>query len=475
MNRLVIDPGQIQQTVAQGALGLNVNFLADHADMRQRGQGYLSALRQIGAHSLRYPGGEKSNEYFWSQPPWTESRPTLSYTGSDSRLCKESGLVSADGKFHVQPLDFDEFIQICHATGAEPIICVGLGSAYITNSSTRKGSSREQVIENAVEWVRYANKVRGYGIKYWELGNESYWRGSIATLTAADYTRDVLELSRAMKAIDPTIHIGVNGHVNKNYVSTAETGDAPIWWQYLLQHAAPEIDFVVVHPYPCFEWGSYNYYPQHTPVFTDAIEQADSALQEWAPEHATRIRIMATETNAFDWAATNWYQGNASGWAWGNDIGHALVLFDLLGQHLAHPRVNGIHVWNTRWFNSPSRLEDVLDDQNRLLPTGQALALWGRHLKSCLLALQSDAGPVYATFEPSTQALTLFLMNKHTAPQSIELDLTHIPARRIVSTVFAGQHPEDETPTLSTPEPAPVSAALALTLPPLSITVVDFE
>jgi hypothetical protein len=475
MNRLVIDPAKIQHPVAQGALGLNVNFLADYAEIRARGQGYLAALKQLGARSLRYPGGEKSNEYFWSQPPWTESRPTLSYTGSEARLFKESGLVSETGEFHVQPLDFDEFISLCRAANAEPIICVGLGNAYIKNSPTRRGSTRTQVIENAVEWVKYANKVRGYGVKYWEIGNESYWRGSIATLTVADYTRDVLELSHAMKSIDSTIQIGVNGHVDKDYVSTAETGDAPIWWEYLLKHAAPEIDFVVVHPYPCFEWGSYDYYPQHTPIFTDAIEQADAALKTWAPEHAVRIRLMATETNAFDWAATNWYQGNAGGWAWGNDIGHALVLFDLIGQHLTHPRVDGVHVWNTRWFNSPSRLEDVLDDQNRLLPTGQALALWGQHLKSCLLALQSEAGAVYASYEPSTHALTVFLMNKHAAPHSIELDLTHYPAQRMTSTVFKGQHPVDENPTLSTLEPAPVPAALTLTLPPLSITVLDLE
>jgi hypothetical protein len=150
-------------------------------------------------------------------------------------------------------------------------------------------------------------------------------------------------------------------------------------------------------------------------------------------------------------------------------------LFDLIGQHLAHPRVDGIHIWNTRWFNSPSRLEDVLDDQNALLPTGQALGLWGRYLKSNLLALQSEAGAVYASYEPSTRALTLFLMNKHAAPHSIELDLTHIPAQHIVSTVFTGQNPADETPTLSTLEIAPVSAALTLTLPPLSITILDFE
>ena len=70
MNSLVVDLSQIRQPIGKYALGLNVNFLADHAEMRARGQGYLAALRQMGVRSLRYPGGEKSNEYFWSRPPW---------------------------------------------------------------------------------------------------------------------------------------------------------------------------------------------------------------------------------------------------------------------------------------------------------------------------------------------------------------------------------------------------------------------
>jgi len=192
MNRLVIDPTQIRQPVAQHALGLNVNFLADHAEMRGRGQGYLAALRQMGVRSLRYPGGEKSNEYFWSQPPWTSSHPTLSLTGSDARLVKSSRLVSENGEFCVQPMDFDEFIALCHELSAEPVICVGLGSAYIQNRpGSLTGSSRAQVLENAIEWVRYANQVKGYGIKYWEIGNESYWRGSIAAqdVTSFLFTR----------------------------------------------------------------------------------------------------------------------------------------------------------------------------------------------------------------------------------------------------------------------------------------------
>ena len=480
MNSLVVDLSQIRQPIGKYALGLNVNFLADHAEMRARGQGYLAALRQMGVRSLRYPGGEKSNEYFWSRPPWTAPRPTLSLTGPDARLVTQSNLVSENGEFRVHPLDFDEFISHCHALDAEPIVCVGLGSAYVKTKPGRLvGSTRSQVLDNAIEWVRYANQVRGYGVKYWEIGNESYWRGSVATLTAADYTRDILELSHAMKAIDPDILIGANGHIDKNYISTADAADGPIWWQYLLTHASAEIDFLAVHPYPCFEWGSYAYYSEHTPIFTVAVDQALAALHDWAkPQDVNRIRILVTETNTFDWAATDWYQGNHTGWRWRNDLGHALVLFDLLGQHLLHPRVDGVLVWNTRWFDSESKLEDVMDEQNALLPTGQSLGLWGEQLHTHLQAIAGQpAGPVYVSYSPGTNALTLYLINKQFIPQSLAVDLiNYVPGWRATSMVFTGQGPDDEHPTLTPGQVWPTpSTEIYLTLPPVSITVITFE
>lgn len=162
-----IDPTRILHPVGPHALGLNVNFLADHADRRARGQGYQAALRQMGVRLLRYPGGDKSNEYFWSRHPWKTPRPTLSITGPEGRLFTASQLVSESGEFHVQPMDFDEFIALCRALGAEPLVCVGLGSAYVQERPGRLvGSTRFQVLKNAIEWVRYANQVRGYGVKY---------------------------------------------------------------------------------------------------------------------------------------------------------------------------------------------------------------------------------------------------------------------------------------------------------------------
>jgi hypothetical protein len=478
---LRVETGKITMAVKTNAVGLNVNFLADHAESRKRGQGYVAALRRMGVRSLRFPGGEKSNEYLWSSPPWDAPSPRLGIVGPKGRLHTEGGgLVTADGRFLVETMDFDQFIEICRAIGAQPIVCLNLGSAYVRDDpAARRGTPRDEVLANAVEWVRYANKVKGYGVRDWELGNESYWRGSAAAIKAGDYVRDVIEFSRAMKAVDPGIRFGVNGHVGKDLVSPSDGEGGPIWWQHLLSRASADIDFAVMHPYPCYEWGSYDYYLRQDPVFTDGVEQVAEALREWAPaDDAARIRIQATEANAFDWAASKWYRGTNKGWAWANDLGHALVLFDILGQHLAHPGIDGIQVWTTRWFDNPSRLEDVIDENNELNPTGEAVGLWGRHLKENLTALAGlECGPAYAAYSPRTNELALFLMNKGREALSVEVELAGHPGEwQATVESLCGESENDLHPKVAcTGERASRGGKIACDLPPVSITVLELR
>ncbi len=40
--------------------------------------------------------------------------------------------------------------------------------------------------EEAAGWVRYANVTKGYGIKYWEIGNENYGNGHYGAAWEAD-------------------------------------------------------------------------------------------------------------------------------------------------------------------------------------------------------------------------------------------------------------------------------------------------
>lgn len=166
-----------------------------------------------------------------------------------------------------------------------------------------------------------------------------------------------------MKSVDPAIEIGANG----------ESED---WWRTILSGAASAIDFLAVHNYPPYEWGSYSHYQYNDPRFLDVVEIARSAIASYAPVvDRTRLKIAVTEANAADWSGA---------WPNVNDTGHALVLFDMFGQHLTGG-VEFTQLWNTRWSGSDTapvpRVIDTFDSENNLQATGSALAIWGQFLK----------------------------------------------------------------------------------------------
>ena len=88
--------------------------------------------------------------------------------------------------------DFEAFMDyIKTLPNAKAVICVNAGT----------GTSKE-----AAAWVRYANKVKGYNIKQWQIGNEldGEWEES-GPISARHYAARFLEYARAMKAVDSTI------------------------------------------------------------------------------------------------------------------------------------------------------------------------------------------------------------------------------------------------------------------------------
>lgn len=477
---IIVDINSVIRKTEPRVIGLNTNFLTDHADIRQAGIGYEAALRQMGVKSLRYPGGEKSDQYFWSTPPWDAPRPNLSVVGPQGYLSAFVEYIENYTAFKHKPLDFDEFMDLCQKLGAEPILCVCFDSMYqpsILGKITTP--TKAQVLENAVEWVRYANVVKGYGVTYWELGNESYWWGSIGKAKAVDYARDFKEFARAMKAVDATIQVGANGHVHKDARSVVELEDGPIWWQTLLEQAAAEIDFLAVHPYPCWAWGNYDYYMNHNDNFTDAVDQAREALTAWAPgPDAERIRIFATETNSADWTAADDYSG-VKGWPLVNDLGHALVLFEILGQHLLHPKVDMAEVWNTRWTSpAEKQLWNTLNEKNELNATGLALAVWGQNLEAEMVSItNTDLLRTFASFSAASKKLKVFIINKDKQPHVVNLELQKYPSSWTVAvSALRGNGPEDPNPVYGLVRQFSGDGnRLNLDLEPVSVSVFSFE
>ncbi|MGB3799159.1 MAG: hypothetical protein WA952_05045, partial [Lewinella sp.] len=206
-------------------LGLNLNTLTDGAGNRIPGARPLAeSIAEAGVRYLRFPGGEKSDVYEWAAPPYTDPATsgllrkgdTLEWPFNDDRFWDIEADTWANDNYN-----FDDFMADCLSTGAEPVISVAFDGMYKPPTEFNTATlTRDQALEMAVEWVRYANVTHDYGIKYWLLGNET-WNGTTYAGAEPDwsvYGKDVAEFAEAMKAVDPDILIGINGD-NKNDLS----------------------------------------------------------------------------------------------------------------------------------------------------------------------------------------------------------------------------------------------------------------
>ena len=142
--------------------------------------------------------------------------------------------------------DFETFMDyIKTLPNAKPVICVNAGT----------GTSKE-----AAAWVRYANKVKGYDIKQWQIGNEldGEWEES-GPISARQYAARFLEYARAMKAVDSNIILhGPLFSTHKMQQKGAGLLDGKYWMEEFLRIVGEAekkdgrryLDVVDLHNYP---------------------------------------------------------------------------------------------------------------------------------------------------------------------------------------------------------------------------------
>ncbi|GAA3453856.1 cellulose binding domain-containing protein [Dactylosporangium matsuzakiense] len=212
-----VDAGQTLRTIDGAGVGMNVAVW----DGRMNDASTSTQLSGAGITAVRYPGGSYSDGYHWQTH-------------------------TVEGGGYVAPnTEFDPFVAMVKAAGATPIITANYGS----------GTPQE-----AADWVRYANVTKGYGIKYWEIGNELYGNGLYGanwetdkhdSKTATTYATNVLQFVTAMKAVDPTIKIGAVLTTPGNWPDgIVGPGDTKDWNHTVLSIAGSKIDFGIVHHYP---------------------------------------------------------------------------------------------------------------------------------------------------------------------------------------------------------------------------------
>jgi alpha-L-arabinofuranosidase len=462
-----IDVNRVLANVSSNPLGINTDYFVDDDANRTPLRPLDQALAGMRVKYLRYPGGEKSDGYLWSVPPYDHPQPTLArwatgdWPQNQEWPSYDRTLVQSDGRTLVKdPLDFDEFMRLTRTVNGEPVLVVAYDSWSKPAQSNGSAPSKDQLLENARQWVRYANVTKGYGVKYWEIGNESYLPGYNSNYISPDtYAQDVITFSQAMKSIDPSIKILANGN-------------DPDWWRIVLTEAGSAIDLLSVHSYPASGWGSYDYYRTNNVDLMSAIHVAEQAIDAYAPpDDAARIRIAVTEVNSMDWSGA---------WPHDNNIGHAVVLFDSLGQELCDPRIEFSQVWTTRWVTGDSQtspsLWDALDKYNNLQATGRAMAIWGQFLLDEMVATSgTDMVEAYASH--SHDSLNVFLINKDTSARTTNVSIAGFGAQTAVDRwTFEGSGAYDLFPVFRHADPIATDGThLSLTLDPVSITVLQLH
>lgn len=451
---IVIDADKEIAPFPSTRVGINVNFLLDGAGHRPTRTSLQSALKEMGVRSLRFPGGEDSDAYLWSIPPFLRSHPALARTGPAAWPANDDRYTLPDKVTLRDTLDFDEFMILARQLDAEPILVVCYDSMYKEAEAGGIAPTRAQLLETAVRWVHYANVIKGYHIKYWEIGNESYLNSNNGTATAYQYALDLQQFSDAMKAVDPDIRIGASG-LDMD------------WWASVLPYAASKIDFLSVHVYPVWGWASWEYYRRNRPIFAEPIDNALQAIRLYAPaEDRQRLRIAVTEANVGDWSPVFTWENV-------NDLGHALVVFDLFGQLLSIPVVDFVQFWTTKWEEDafPPSVYNALSSDNELHPIGRAIGIWGRWSGGSLVATDTEEW-LRAYASSVNQEITVFILNKEDTAQSASVTFKNLVQRTAFHRwVFKGNSPTDIHPTLQRSTDLSFANPLILSLDPLSITV----
>ena len=129
----------------------------------------VAALKEINVPVIRWPGGCFADTYHWKDGIGPRNkRPSIINTNW--------GGVTEDNSFGTH-----EFLDFCSMIGAEPYICVNVGSG---------------TVQEAADWVEYVNsgnkspmtnlrkengREKPWSVKYWAVGNESWGCGGNMT------------------------------------------------------------------------------------------------------------------------------------------------------------------------------------------------------------------------------------------------------------------------------------------------------
>ena len=209
-----------------GGISDPASALADEDGFRKD---VIEATRRLNVTILRWPGGNFASGYHWED-------------GIGPKQARPKRIDLAWGAVEPNLVGTDEYIRFCRKIGAEPYICVNLGTG---------------TWDEARYWVEYCNRDSGshyadlrrkngaempHQVTYWALGNEMDGSWQMGHRSAEDYGKFALEAGKLMKWVDPKIKLVACGssHFGADWVG---------WNRTVLSYLKDYAEYIALHTY----------------------------------------------------------------------------------------------------------------------------------------------------------------------------------------------------------------------------------
>jgi len=439
--------------------GANVCWLMDSDIKWPRTVSNESRFAEMKFGAMRFPYGHLADNYLWHSPgqystvATTGPKPKTASPETPSNLTW--AVNTADNTFR-KDLSFDEFIAICKRQNIEPLICVNSQAHFYTG-----GPTYEVLKTSAAEWVRYANITKGYGIKYWQLGNEIEHDGN---LKMSEYTNLFIDFATAMKAIDPTIKVGTGVLSNTT------------WNKDILTKAGTLCDFVATHNYQFnskLALGGYRSWYKDYSTVIQSVEATQEMLDNNFPNRP-EIEMHITETNV---------TGGDFPDVSNIDLYKSLYWFEMNMNELAQKNVKYTYCWGT---HSPWGGERSLGDigcllensnANTIRPAGRVIQLINTYLKNKWVVVTRVLGYLrfYASVSTDRKELSVFILNKNLYTENTKLNISSfdLTNAQVEQTTFSGTDFNDKYPVINTVQLSSVPSQVEL--PPVSLTILNYK
>jgi len=194
---LRVNPNPVCEIDRHRLLGSNVGVFYKAREAFDADVQYY--LKELNPTFLRIPGGSWSDRYIWNG--------NGVYDGKDIDLSKLVG-----GRWQVDYSDYQPGFCLADSKGT-PYHWHGDLDVYALHEFVKDKGAKQIVTVNvgtgtaemAAEWVRWANLKMGYGVKYWEIGNELEGNWEIGhiqhdgtKMTGELYARKFIEYAKTM-------------------------------------------------------------------------------------------------------------------------------------------------------------------------------------------------------------------------------------------------------------------------------------